>query len=132
MLRNIRRLPVALLKLLAKRFSRKTRLGLTERVVVFGLWKNKTVTAKIDTGATKSSIDAMLARELGLGPVVRTAVVRTTHGIAKRDVVVAKVKIGHRIIVADFTVAKRSHMKYGILIGQNILKRGFIIDPSKG
>jgi hypothetical protein len=28
-------------------------------------------------------------------------------------------------------VADRSHLKYKILIGQNILKKGFIIDPQK-
>ena len=34
-------------------------------------------------------------------------------------------------IKTDFTLADRSNMKYSVLIGQNILKQGFLIDPSK-
>ena len=32
---------------------------------------------------------------------------------------------------AECTVADRSHMKYKMLIGQNVLKKGFIIDPEE-
>ena len=31
----------------------------------------------------------------------------------------------------DFTLADRSDMKYPVLIGQNILSKGFLIDPMK-
>ncbi len=30
-----------------------------------------------------------------------------------------------------FSIADRAHMKYKVLIGKNILKKGFLIDPSK-
>jgi hypothetical protein len=32
---------------------------------------------------------------------------------------------------AYFTIADRVHMKYRVLVGLNILKRGFLVDPSK-
>ena len=34
-------------------------------------------------------------------------------------------------IKAQFTLADRSHMRYPVLIGQNILKQGFLINPNK-
>ena len=42
-------------------------LGLTAQVIVFGKNKKELV-ARVDTGATKCSIDVNLARELELGP----------------------------------------------------------------
>ena len=32
---------------------------------------------------------------------------------------------------SEFTIADRTHMKYKILVGQNILKEGFLVDPMK-
>jgi len=127
----MRFVPKAIERLLTKKVPEKTIVGLTEKVFVFGAWKSKDVTARIDTGATKSSIDGSLARELGIGPVLRIAVVKAAHGISRRPVVVVKLKIAGRILAAEFTIAKRTHMRYRMLIGQNILKRGFLIDPSK-
>jgi len=125
-------MPEAIKGLLTKRVPSKTIVGLTEKVYVFGAWKNKEVTARIDTGATKSSIDGSLARTLGIGPVLRIAIVKAAHGISRRPIVVSKLRIAGRILAAEFTIAKRTHMKYRMLIGQNILRRGFLIDPSKG
>jgi hypothetical protein len=34
-------------------------------------------------------------------------------------------------VTAEFTLIDRSHMKYPVLIGRNILENGFIIDPSR-
>ena len=55
-------------------------IGLTEPVRIFGQNKEKKVVAKIDTGADKSSISVKLAAELGLGPIVKTKMIKTSTG----------------------------------------------------
>ncbi len=104
-------------------------LGLTEEIIILGKTTKKLV-ARVDTGATASSIDSSLAEELELGPVVKSKIVRSASGVGKRPVMRVKVNIHGKEMEADFTVANRSHMTYKALIGQNILKDGkFMIDP---
>ena len=107
-------------------------IGLTLRVVIFGKNGKKEVVARVDTGATKSSIDKALAKEIELGPALAHVRIKSAHGIRYRPVIIADVLIAGEIRHAEFNIAEREHMKYKILIGQNILKRGFLIDPSKG
>ena len=103
-------------------------VGLVERVA-FG---EKKVTARIDTGATMSSIDSSLVHSLQLSPIVSKTKVRSAHGIQIRSMVRATIVLKKMKIVGLFTVAQRSHMTYPILIGQNILKKGkFLVDPLK-
>lgn len=87
--------------------------------------------ARIDTGATKSSVDARLAAELALGPVIKTKLVKSAAGNKLRPVIKASIRISGKSLKSEFTIADRSHMKYRVLIGQNILKKGFLIDPTK-
>ena len=117
----------------------KTVVGLVEKVKV----KGKEVTARIDTGAEHNSIDKELASKLKLGPVIKTILIRSASSNfvcpkcgykrkqAKRPVIEAEINIKGRIIKSKFNIAERKHMKYKILIGQDILKHGFLIDPSK-
>lgn len=109
-------------------------LGLTEKVIVIGPENNEEkVTARIDSGATASSIDFKLSAKLGLGPITRTKIVKSASGVKRRPIIIVKVKIGTKVIEAEFTLADRAHMTYPVLIGQNILKEGnFLIDPNKG
>lgn len=110
----------------------KTIVGLVEKVKVNGDNGNKQeITARIDTGATKSSMDLKLASELKLGPVIESTVIRSAHGTKLRPVIEAEIELHGRKIKSHFTLADRNHMKYPMLIGQNILKQGFLIDPSK-
>jgi len=109
----------------------RTIVGLTEYVVVKGAVETKDLIARIDTGATKSSIDLMLASKLGLGPVVDSKLIKSAYGIRLRPVVQADIMIAGRLIRAKFTLADRLHMRFPVLIGQNILKRGFLVDPSR-
>ena len=101
-------------------------LGILERVKING----KEVVAKIDTGASRSSIDVNLANELKLGPVLRKSTIVSTHGKSTRPVIKAKLEIGGRRINAFFNISSRSHMKCRVLIGRNILKRGYLVDSS--
>lgn len=107
-------------------------LGLTEKITVFGKGKQRTLRARIDSGATKSSIDKTLAKELKLVPGNIMKIVKSSHGVSKRPLVEIKVKIDGKTLWGSFTLAERTHMTYPILIGQNILKKGeFLIDPLK-
>jgi hypothetical protein len=107
----------------------KTILGLVEDVILNG----KHLVARIDTGATLSSIDLNLAKELKLEEVGRMAIVKSSLGISKRPVIKAKIKLGNQDVEEEFSLANRKKLTYDLLIGQNILKKGnFLIDPNKG
>lgn len=102
-------------------------MGLVEPVKIEG----KEVLARIDTGANNNSIDKSLAKELKLGPVIKTIVVKSSNGKELRPIVKANLEIGGKLIETTFNVSDRSHMKYKALIGQKVLKEGFLIDPCK-
>ena len=111
----------------------RTILGLIEFVEI----KTKTapyltLKARIDTGAQKSSIDDVLAKKLDLGPILKEKVIKQSTGKTIRPVIKAKILLKGKEISGLFTLADRSNMKYQILIGQNILKKGkFLVDPLK-
>jgi hypothetical protein len=106
-------------------------IGLSEKVNIHCNGAKKNVISKIDTGATKSSIDTRLAAELSLGPVIRSKLVKSAHGSKLRPIIEATIELAGKKIKSEFTLADRAHLKYRILIGQNILKEGFLIDPVK-
>ncbi|MFH1915641.1 MAG: RimK/LysX family protein [Nanoarchaeota archaeon] len=87
------------------------------------------VDAKVDTGATTSSIDVNLAKELNLGPVVESTLVKSAHGSRMRDVVEADIELHGKPLRVKFTLAERKHMRFRALIGVNILQEGFLVDP---
>lgn len=111
--------------------NKKSKVGFLEKVTVRGPLGEKTVTARIDTGAARNSIDKKLASKLGIKRVVKHRVVKSAHGVMKRPIVKAGLKITGRNFIASFSLADRAHMKYDVLIGRKTLKKGFIIDPSK-
>ena len=106
----------------------KTILGIAEKVY-FKANGKKPILAKIDTGATKSSIDIKLAGKLKLGPVIKSKIIKSAHGSRLRPIVEAEITLEGKKIKTEFTLVDRSHMRYQVLIGQNILKHGFLIDP---
>ncbi|MBW3012272.1 RimK/LysX family protein [Candidatus Woesearchaeota archaeon] len=112
----------------------KVLIGLTEKVTVKSMngSRDKKAIARIDTGATKSSMDTDLAASLSLGPIIDTTLVKSASGSSVRPVIVAKIMLKGKEVESKFTLADRKHMSYKVLIGQNILKEGgFLIDPSK-
>lgn len=118
---------------------KRTVVGLVEKIKI----KGKGVTARIDTGAEHNSIDKKLAQKLELGPILKTVMIRSASSRficpqcgykrkqSKRPVVSAEIIIKGRKIKSRFNIANRKHMKYKMLIGQDILKQGFLVDPSK-
>jgi len=109
----------------------KILIGLVEKITLNGKGRQKELSAKIDTGATKSSVDMELAKKLKLGPVISSKMIKSAHGMKIRPIVEAEISLAGRKIRSEFTLADRSHMKYKALIGQNILKDGFLINPEK-
>ncbi|MFT4310698.1 MAG: RimK/LysX family protein [Candidatus Woesearchaeota archaeon] len=107
-------------------------LGLIEKATVKGTNKKElTLLARIDTGAQNSSIDLDIAQQLQLGPIIKTKTIRNSHGQTLRPVIRVPIHVGTKDVIEEFTIANRSKMKYKILIGQNILNKGFLIDPLK-
>lgn len=105
-------------------------LGVIEKITIHGEKKRKTVRAKIDTGAYRTSIDVDLVHELGLDEHDRTVHVRSGSGRQKRKTVkVQYVMKGKRITtVASYT--ERSHLRFPMIIGRRDLK-GLLVDPNK-
>lgn len=113
--------------------SKRATLGLTERILIITPeGKEEKITARIDTGATGSSMDVHLAANLRLNLMPKMKIVKSASGVRRRPTIRAKVKLDGQIIDEEFTITDRGHMTYPVLIGQNILKRGnFLIDPHK-
>jgi len=113
-------------------YKNKTIIGLIENISVLGKNNQKIdLLARIDTGATKSSIDKKIAMDLELGPVIKTKLIRSAHGHSFRPVINVNIILEEKKLRGEFSLADRKHMKYKVLIGQNILKKGFLIDPLK-
>jgi len=100
-------------------------IGLIEKVKING----KEILAKIDTGADRCSLDKTLAKEMGLNNIVKTMQVKSSHGKSIRPVVQASLEIKGKKFKANFNLADRSNLKYPVLIGNSILKKGFVIKP---
>ena len=124
---------MAIRRLVKKKKSSKLKerekkiVGFYEDVFVNGAL----VRAKVDTGASRSSIDSGLADFLGLGPVLGNKTVVSSHGRGMRPIVKAHVVMAGRKLNASFNIVARHHLRYLLLIGKNILRKGFIIDPAK-
>ncbi|MFW6378821.1 MAG: retroviral-like aspartic protease family protein, partial [Nanoarchaeota archaeon] len=83
-------------------------IGFVEKVKCLTEKGNLTVSARIDTGATKSSIDATIVEQLGIGPVVGERTVRNAHGSERRKIVRIRINVAGKTINAKFTIANRS------------------------
>ena len=109
----------------------KTVLGLDEYVTIVDKNGNeKRFLARIDSGAESSSIDESIYDELFLGPVLGTKLIKSASGKKRRKVVKVKIKVKGKEFKEKFTIADRSNLTYKVLIGHDILTKGFIIDPS--
>jgi len=80
-----------------------------------------TVNALVDTGASSSSIDEMLADFIGVeytGTVVR---VRNANGVTKRKRCYLRFDCDAGIIQAPFTVSDRGNLASPVIIGRNVI-----------
>ncbi len=107
-------------------------IGAREKVTLYGKNAQKTVWARIDTGATLSSIDKTLAKKIGLGPTMFYKLIKQAHGKSKRPVVAGRIELAGKRIKARFTLADRKHMKHDVIIGRRTLKvLKVLVDPAK-
>lgn len=109
-------------------------VGVVESTTVKGEKGRKTVKAKLDTGAVRTSVDFKVASEVGLGPVTDTIKVRSAVAANSetRALVEAEIIIHQQHFRLPVSVDDRSRMKYTVLIGRDLLeKSNFLIDPQK-
>ena len=110
-------------------------LGLVEIVYIKGKYSNGKsrelkVRAKIDTGATRSSISKTLVRKLRFGKARRTAIIKSAFGKERRKLIKIPIRLRGKVLKAFFSIADRRHLAHRVLIGQNVLRMGkFLIDP---
>jgi len=104
--------------------TEKTIIGLTEKIIVFGTNKSKKLIARIDTGATRSSMDIKLAEQLGLEAEQKRILVKSAHGARFRPIIDETIKLAGEKIKGSFTLADRSNLKYKVLIGLIV---GFVL-----
>ena len=111
----------------------KKTIGLIERVKIYSNGDSIETEALMDTGAKMTSIDMELAGKANLGPVVRTFKTRApiTKEIDQRPVVKVTIEVMGRKFKVDANLNDRSHMKYPVLVGRNLLYGNFVVDVSK-
>lgn len=109
--------------------KKRTTIGLIEPVT---LEDSKEYKAKIDTGADSSSIDEALVKTLGDKKIIDHKKVRSALGKSIRPTIMLEIEFCGQKIKQKFSVSDRSQLKYKVLIGKDILKKGdFLIDPNK-
>ena len=106
---------------------KKIVLGATENIFIEG----KKFGAKIDTGADKSSICKGLLKELNTYEDRGHIKILSAHGKSIRRKIVLRILIKGKEVKAHFTIADRKKLTCNILIGKNILKKGFLVDVTK-
>lgn len=103
--------------------------------------------ARIDTGAATTSLDAHDIRvrggiaEFTLSekhgghtlrlPIAGARRVRGPSGPRARPVVALTICLGRQKMRIEATLADRSYLEYPLLVGRNVLKRGFLVDVRK-
>src|SRR3990170_1951563 len=106
-------------------------IGAIEPATVRGTRGEVRVQARVDTGASRTTVDSVIAARAGLGPVrIRQSISRhtETRPLVDADLIIA----GEEFDVAA-AIADRGEMKYHLIIGMDILAKGtFLVDPSRG
>ena len=117
-------------KLVEKGLGRKT-IGAIEEVTVLGHnGKRSIVQAKIDTGADGSSIDRVLAEELGLlesDNILYYDYFRNALGRKKREIVGVTLVMAGRKLKTQISIADRSRLRTKMLIGRRDLRQFVVV-----
>lgn len=135
-------------------FQDKTVLGQTEWVYINKAKRN--FQARIDTGATTSSLNAVDIQRFerdgkrwvrfnithekdGKPQIIEAPILRTvkilqsnkTDGSTERPVVKLQVRIGDIVQQSEFTLTNRTHLEYPVLIGRTFMKDVILVDISQ-
>jgi hypothetical protein len=122
----------------------------------FETWGLKKIAVKIDTGAYRCSIDCSYVKlqKIGKENVLHyvllnedhpayngmvhqtkeyiTSKVKSSNGeIEKRYIVSGKIKLFDITYETEFSLSKRTDMKFPVLIGRKLLNNRFIVDTSR-
>jgi len=110
----------------------KKTIGLVEEIEIRGKESIKTL-ALFDTGAKQTSVDISLASKVKLGPVIRVAKVKYASRKERVTRPVVKVRIGikGKSFDTEVNLKDRSHMKFPVIIGRNVIAGSFLIDCQK-
>ncbi|HKT21094.1 MAG TPA: aspartyl protease family protein [Nitrososphaerales archaeon] len=103
-------------------------------VLISGPGGEESVRAKVDTGADRTTVSNELAKRLKLSPTGSMVTVKVSAGSQKveRPLVEATITLKGKPFRLRVGVADRSLMRYGVIIGRDILRSGdFLIDPSR-
>lgn len=117
-------------KLAERGLGRKT-IGAIEEVHVLGHnGKREVVRAKIDTGADGSSIDRVLASELGLleaDNILYYDYFRNALGRKKREIVGVTFVMAGRKLRTQISIADRSRLRTKMIVGRRDLKQFAVV-----
>ncbi|MCK4883597.1 MAG: ATP-dependent zinc protease [Candidatus Diapherotrites archaeon] len=107
-------------------------IGLTEEVIIKSQKKSIKTVAKIDTGATRSSIDKNIVFELEAENEPRKRVrVKSALGEEKRRLVRLEIDLCGKSIMSTFSISDRLDHEHHVLIGRDVLFGNFVVDVSK-
>ena len=110
------------------------------------LFNLQNIEARIDTGATSSSIHCISIEQIDhksvkfkllnnyefIKPISKIAKVKNSNGIIQeRFFVKTKIKIFEKDYEIELSLNNRENMKYPLLIGRELLNQGFIVDVSQ-
>lgn len=105
-------------------------LHIIEKVTIYGPNGKKTIEAKIDSGAFRTSIDSSLVESLQLPKHTQKVFVQSGNGVQYRDTVAINFKLRNKTIDTIASYTDRSDLKFPMIIGRRDMD-GFLIDPSK-
>lgn len=117
-------------KLVERGLGRKTVSEIEEVVVMGHNGKREVVRAKIDTGADGSSIDRVLAEELGLleaDNILYYDYFRNALGRKKREIVGVTFVMAGRKIKTQISIADRSRLRTKMIVGRRDLKQFAVV-----
>ncbi len=109
-------------------------IGPVEYVKVIGHHGEALVKGKIDTGASRTSVDLWLSANIGLGRIVDVAKVKSAlmNEVRSRPVVRGTIELGGAKFSLPVSIEDRSDMRHPVLVGMDVLRSGrFLIDPTK-
>lgn len=105
-------------------------LHIIEKVTLYGPGGKKTIEAKIDSGAFRTSIDSALVKSLQLPARKNKVFVQSGNGMQYRDTVKVSFKLRNKTIETIASHTDRSNLRFPMIVGRRDMK-GFLIDPSK-
>jgi len=110
----------------------KKTIGLIETIEIIGK-KVVKAKAKFDTGAVGNSVDTRLASRAQLGPIISIVKIKQAgmRRPKKRPVVEVAFRIQGKKYKTRANIEDRSHMKYPVLVGRELIRNNFVVDVAK-